>query len=158
MAKKPDLTVPALEAPNAGELDVYSVLWAERRDEDRPLQLSEVYRRVCERRRSFGEPEPALTTIATHLRRLTGKRLIEELAALRRPAGEQPPVRVRGGYTPPTRSPLTSYRSLHTPGDVLYSTFCGLGAAYPPQERLQALIDLRTAQESRPTCVPWLPR
>src|SRR5262245_20021177 len=100
-----------LEAPNAGELDVYSVLWQERQGDDRPLQLSEVYRRVCERRRGFGEPEPALTTVSTHLRGLHRKQLVEELVGPS--AAARPAVRTRGGLTPPTRSPLTSYRALH---------------------------------------------
>ena len=47
-----------------GELDALGVLWAEEENERRALQLSEVHRRVCERRRQFGEPEPALRALA----------------------------------------------------------------------------------------------
>src|SRR5262245_40675977 len=102
-----------LQAPNAGELDVYSVLWAERLGEDRPLRLSEVHERVKERRRGFGEPEPALTTISTHLRALVHKGLAEEtLAGVARPG---PGPRVRGGLTPPTRSPRTPGTERCTP-------------------------------------------
>src|SRR5688572_177869 len=113
-----------LDGPNAGELDVYSVLWAERLGKDQPLRLSEVHDRVKERRRSFGEAEPALTTVSTHLRALVHKGLAEETTA--RPG---PGPRVRGGLTPPTRSPNTGYRALHTPGDVLRTTYQGLAAA-----------------------------
>src|SRR5207253_1576810 len=101
----------------AGELDVLGVLWAEQHGDDQALQLSEVYRRVCERRRAFGEAEPALTTVSTHLRNLVDKQLIEE--TLRRgapPAPTRGMVRTRGGVTPPTRSPFTSYRATHAPG------------------------------------------
>lgn len=131
---------PDLEPPNAGELDVYSVLYAERAvGPDHPLQLSEVFRRVCERRRRFGEVEPALTTISTHLRSLVRKKLADETTA----RSARPSVRTRGGLTPPTRSPLTSYRARHTPGVVLHSTFRGLAETYP--DRLDALVDFGQA-------------
>ena len=133
-----------LETPNAGELDVYSVLYAEDQGDKRSLQLSEVYRRVCERRRRFAEPEPALTTVSTHLRGLVRKGLAAELTAgPGLPARPNP--RMRGAATPPTRSPLTSYRVRHTPGDVLRSTFQGLAAVYP--DRLDALLDFARALE-----------
>jgi predicted transcriptional regulator len=138
-----ELALP-LEAPNPGELDVLGVLWIERQGENRPLQLSEVYRRVCERRRQFGEPEPALTTVSTHLRGLTGKKLVEEVAAARAQAVRQP-IRTRGGYTPATRSPLTSYRAAYRPGEVLHTTFQGLASAYPPGQRGDALVDFARA-------------
>jgi predicted transcriptional regulator len=147
MARKqpqPAPSPPPLEAPNAGELDVYSVLWAERQGDDQAMQLSEVYRRVCERRRRFGEPEPALTTVSTHLRGLVRKALAEEVmgaSTAARPAA----VRTRGGLTPPTRSPLTSYRVLHSPGEVLLTTFRGLAASYP--DKLDALLDFARALE-----------
>jgi hypothetical protein len=133
-----------LESPNAGELDVYSVLWAERQGEDRVLQLSEVYRRVCERRRTFGEAEPALTTVSTHLRGLLRKGLIEEVGGARKGEPDRP-VRTRGNVTPPTRSPLTAYRALHPPGEVLATTYAGYAASYPPGQRLQALLDFARA-------------
>jgi hypothetical protein len=133
-----------LEAPNAGELDVYSVLWAERQGDNRALQLSEVYRRVCERRRQFGEPEPALTTVSTHLRGLVRKQLAEEVLGASSSA-PRPPVRTRGQLTPPTRSPLTSYRALHSPGEVLRMTYRGLAAAYPDPP--DALLDFARALE-----------
>src|SRR5262249_51865040 len=101
MAKKKDAEVPALEAPNAGELDVLNVLCREPLGDDQALQLSEIHRRVCERRRLFGEPEPALTTTSSQLRSLSEKRLIGGEAA---PATPRPIVRTRGGYTPPSRA------------------------------------------------------
>jgi predicted transcriptional regulator len=134
---------PPLEAPNAGELDVYSVLWAERQGDNQPLQLSEVARRVSERRRAFNEPEPALTTVSTHLRALVRKGLAEEVLGASTAA--RPAIRTRGGFTPPTRSPLTSYRALHSPGEVLRTTYRGLATAYP--ERLDALVDFARAVE-----------
>jgi hypothetical protein len=142
MAREKQPAPAALEAPNAGELDVYSVLWAERLGANRSLQLSEVYRRVCERRRQFGEPEPALTTVSTHLRALVRKALAEEVLGS---SGSAPRsgVRTRGGLTPPTRSPLTSYRALHTPGEVLLTTYRGLAATYP--NKADALIDFARA-------------
>jgi predicted transcriptional regulator len=145
MARKKRKTEPTpLEAPNAGELDVYSVLWAERCGDNHPLQLSEVHRRVCQRRRGFGEPEPALTTVSTHLRGLVRKELADEVHATRTSA-PPPSARSRGSYTPPTRSPLTGYRARHAPGEVLLTTFRGLAAAYPEGQRLEALLDFARA-------------
>lgn len=132
-----------LDAPSTGELDVLGVLWAERCGENRPLQLSEVHARVSRRRVEFGEPVPALTTVSTHLRNLVEKKLIQEVVRGGAPAGPRP--RTRGGMTPPTRSPLTSYQALHEPGLVLRSTLCGLAAAYPDDARLQILVDLAQA-------------
>lgn len=131
-----------LEAPSAGELDVLGVLFAERQKEDRPLQLSEVHGRVCQRREEFGEAKPALTTVSTHLRNLVSKNLIEEVTREGAVPTRGNAPRTRGGMTPPTRSPLTSYRALHEPGAVLSSTFRGLAAAYPDKDRLRMLIDV----------------
>jgi len=141
----PDLP-PAVQAsaPNAGELDVLGVLWREARAGNAPLQLAEIHRRVCRRRQTYAEPEPALTTVSTHLRNLLAKGLIEELAATRAPVAPAP-VRTRGGYRPQTRSPLTSYRALYPPGQVLFTTFYGLAEAYPPDQRLDALLDFARA-------------
>jgi hypothetical protein len=132
------------QAPGAGELDVLGVFWAEQPGEQRSLQLSEVYRKVCERRRQFGEAEPALSTVSTHLRKLVAKGLLEE-SSTSRPVARDQPIRFRGGYTPPTRSPFTSYRVRYRPGEVLGTTFQGLAAAYPPAQRLEALIDFARA-------------
>jgi hypothetical protein len=129
-----------LAAPNAGELDVYSVLYAERQGENRPLRLKEVFERVCQRRREFNEQEPALTTVSTHLRSLLEKGLAEETTP---GAASRPGLSTRGSMTPPTRSPNTSYRALHTPGEVLMTTYQGLAAAYP--DKLEALIDFGAA-------------
>src|SRR5438067_873021 len=95
-AEVPPVPAPAgaeLPAPNAGELDVLGVLWLEKQSGDRPLQLGEVYRRVCERRRHYLEPEPALTTVSTHLRNMVAKGLIEEVAAARHGAAGLAPER-----------------------------------------------------------------
>jgi predicted transcriptional regulator len=135
-----------LSAPNAGELDVLAVLWREQAAGDQPLQLSEVHRRVCERRRSFHEAEPATTTVSTQLRNLVAKGLIRE-TTVGRPAGEAPsqdrPILTRSGMKPTTRSPLTSYQALSPPGEVLRGMFTGLAEAYPPEVwyRLTALLD-----------------
>jgi hypothetical protein len=141
----------ALPAPNAGELDVLAVLWQEAEGEGRPLQLSEVFRRVCERRRRYGEPEPMLTTVSTYLRKLAvEKGLIEEVLPARgggSAGAAGPPVRTRGSYQPRTRSPLTSYRARYGPAEVLRTTLYGLAEAYPPtaQRRLDALLDFAQA-------------
>jgi hypothetical protein len=142
MAKKPRVEVPVLEAPNAGELDVLSVLWREQLGGNRPLQLSEIHTRVCERRSQFGDPLPALTTTSSQLRSLVDKHLIAAatLASVPRPA-----VRTRGGYTPPTRASASSYQALHGPGEVLLTTFRGLALAYPESRRLDALLDFARA-------------
>lgn len=139
-------TSTELPAPNAGELDVLAVLWRERAAGGQPLQLSEVHRRVSERRRAFREAEPATTTISTQLRSLLAKGLIEETTVGQQPT-EAPahgrPVPVRGGMRPASRSPLTSYQALHQPGEVLRGMFTGLAEAYPPEapHRLDALLD-----------------
>jgi hypothetical protein len=135
-------------APNAGELDVLAVLWEEGQGAGAPLQLHDIWARVCERRRQFGEPLPAMTTVSTHLRNLVGKKLIEDFTATRPPAAAGQPVqppRFRGGYTPRTKSPHTSYRALYEPGEVLSTTFRGLAQAYPPAARPAALVDFARA-------------
>jgi hypothetical protein len=89
-----------------------------------------------------------LTTISTHLRNLVEKKLIEEVL---RPGSSAAPVRgavrTRGGVTPPTRSPFTSYRAIHTPGAVLRSTYHGYAAAYPEANRLDMLVDVAQTLE-----------
>jgi hypothetical protein len=140
---------PDLPAPNMGEVDVLAVLWREQAEGGRPLQLSEVHRRVCERRRAFREAEPATTTISTQLRSLVAKGLIRE-TTLGRPAeggDERVPIRTRGGMKPATRSPLTSYQAVAAPGEALRGMFTGLAEAYPPdaRQRLTALLDFAGA-------------
>lgn len=142
MAKKQRAKVPALEAPNAGELDVLSVLWREQLADNKPLQLSEIHARVCARRTQFGDLPPALTTTSSQLRNLVDKKLI---AAVTPSSAPRPAVRTRGGYTPPTRSPASSYQVRHDPGEVLLTTFRGLAAAYPEPRRLDALLDFAGA-------------
>jgi hypothetical protein len=151
MAKKKE-EMPALEAPSAGELDVLSVLWREQLGDNHLLQLSEIHRRVCERRRQFGEPEPALTTTSSQLRALADKKLI----GTGTPAADRPPVRTRGGYTPPSRASAASYRALHGPGEVLFTTFRGLAAAYPQEQRLDALLDFARALGVSEECLRGL--
>jgi predicted transcriptional regulator len=129
-----------LPSPNAGELDVLGVLWEEQLQSGRPLKLSEIHRRVCGRRHEHQDPEPALTTVSTHLRSLLGKGLIQEVLASM-PVSPRSPVRTRGMLTPPTRSPLTGYQALFAPGEVLFRTMRGLIASYPPQQRMDALLD-----------------
>lgn len=123
-----------------------AVLWKERAAEGQPLQLSEVHRRVSERRRAFHEAEPATTTISTQLRSLVAKGLIEETTMGQQSVGalaQGRPNPTRGGMRPTTRSPLTSYQAIHEPGEVLRGMFTGLAEAYPPEarHRLTALLD-----------------
>lgn len=129
-------------SPNRGELDALAVLWAEQRSGNRPLGLSEIYRRVCERRRGYGEPEPAYTTVSTHLRSLVKKKLIREIGSSQKKRAPS-----RGIFTPATRSPGTSYQSIYGPAEVLQSTFRALADAYPPSRRLDAIVDFARAQE-----------
>jgi hypothetical protein len=49
--------------------------------------------------------------------------------------------------TPASRSPLTSYQALYSPGDVLFTTFQALVAAYPPDRRGEALVDFARAMD-----------
>jgi hypothetical protein len=153
MARKKDAEVAALEAPNAGELDVLNVLWREQLGDNQALQLSEIHRRVCERRRQFGEPEPALTTTSSQLKSLSEKTLIGTGASSAPP---RPAVRTRGGYTPSSRASASSYRALHGPGAVLLTTFRGLAAAYPEEQRLDALLDFARALGVSDECLRGL--
>jgi hypothetical protein len=153
MARKKDAEVPALEAPNAGELDVLHVLWREQLGDNQALQLSEIHRRVCERRRDFGEPEPALTTTSSQLKSLSEKKLIGSGTPS---AAPRPVVRTRGGYTPASRATASSYRALHGPGAVLLTTFRGLAAAYPEEQRLDALRDFARALGVSEECLRGL--
>ena len=142
MARKKDAKGPELAAPSAGELDVLNVLWSEQLAGGQPLQLSEIHRRVCERRRQFGEPEPALTTTSSQLKSLADKKLIGDGTP---PSTAEPPVRPRGGYTPRARGGANSYRALHGPGEVLFTSFRGLALAYPEPLRLDSLLDFARA-------------
>lgn len=132
-----------INPPNRGELDTLAVLWAEQGSDNLPLRLNEVYKRVCERRRDYGEIEPALTTISTHLRGLVKKKLIREVDTNSdinpRKKGN------RGLFTPMTRSPYTGYQSLYGPFEVLQTTFRALGDAYPPDRRLEVIVDFARA-------------
>lgn len=129
-----------LPSPNAGELDVLGVLWEERMQGGKALKLSEIHRRVGERRLIHQDPLPALTTVSTHLRSLLAKGLIQEVHASL-PTSPRSPVRTRGMLTPPTRSPLTGYQALHAPGEVLFRTMRGLTVSYPAEQRVDALLD-----------------
>jgi hypothetical protein len=153
MGKKNKAGAEALEAPSAGELDVLQVLWSERLGEDQALGLSEIHRRVCERRRQMGEPEPALTTTSSQLKSLSEKKLI---GAGTQGSAPRPAVRTRGSYTPPSRPGASSYRALHEPGEVLFTSFRGLAAAYPEAKRLDALLDFARALGVSEECLRGL--
>jgi predicted transcriptional regulator len=133
-----------LPSPSAGELDVLGVLWEEQLLENRPLKLSEIHKRVCLRRLEQSDPEPALTTVSTHLRSLLAKGLIQEVLAPSR-SSPRPNVRTRGMLTPSTRSPLTGYLALYPPGDVLLRTMHGLIVSYPVPQRVESLLDFGRA-------------
>ncbi len=126
-----------IESPNPGELDVLIVLWEEMRAGGRPLKLSDVHKRIRERRQLNYEPEPALTTVSTHLRGLLRKRLAREITVTG--SGKNVP-KIRSLLTPPTRSPLTGYVAVWSPELVLRNTFRALGAIYPPAERASASV------------------
>jgi predicted transcriptional regulator len=128
-----------LPSPNAGELDVLGVLWEEETQGARPLKLSEIHARVCARRDHHNDPLPALTTVSTHLRALVAKGLIREMMASQPTSSRS--MRTRGMLTPATRSPLTGYQVIHSPGEVLARTMHGLIFSYPPQQRVEALAD-----------------
>ena len=139
--QKPDdkLSTTPIHAPNSGELDALAVLWAEQTGSNQPLGLSEVHRLVCERRSRFGEPNPAYTTVSTYLRKLVGKGLIRELSVHSEETSEREVLR------PTTRSPHTAYQSIYGPAEVLGSTFRALADAYPPERRLNSIIDFANA-------------
>lgn len=128
-----------LASPNPSELESLAVLWAEQKGENKPLKLSEIHKRVCERRHEYGLPDPALTTISTHLIALTNKGLI------RRMNSESKSYPDRGILTPSTRSPNTSYQAIYDPSDVLKSTYRALADSYPPNHRLDAILDFANA-------------
>ena len=142
---------PALTPPNPGELDCLAVLWA---SPEPALKLSEIHQLVGGRRRRYGEAPPALTTVSSQLRGLVEKGLLVEVTVGEdgRPVEatpEQPVVRVRGAVctrgsylAPAKRSPLTGYRAACEPGPALDQIFKDLAEAYPPDRRLQALIDM----------------
>src|SRR5256885_548796 len=95
MAKKKQTTGGApLEAPNAGELDVYSVLFAERGGEGRPLQLSEVFRRGCAGRGLAAAYPDRLDALLDFARALElseqAMRQLQELIAAERARGGGP--------------------------------------------------------------------
>jgi hypothetical protein len=48
---------------------------------------------------------------------------------------------MRGGYRPPIRSAVKGCRAIHGRGAVLYTTFYGLAEAYPPDQKLDAMLD-----------------
>src|SRR2546421_12518422 len=72
------------------------------------------------------------------------------------PATPRPAVRTRGGYTPPSRASASSYRAEHSLGEVLLTTFRGLAAAYPEEQRLDALLDFARALGVSEDCLRGL--
>jgi hypothetical protein len=138
--------------PSAGEMDVLAVLWEARENdakENNPragtLKLSDIHKQIEVRRRSFGEPASALTTVSTYLRSATAKRLLKEVRTddLGRPA-PMAAIRTRGALSS-TRSPRTAYQVAHEPGVVFHSTMQAIIQAYPPGMRHQALVDFARA-------------
>lgn len=129
-----------VEAPNAGEADALAVLWEEQdTDAPRPLQLNEIYRRICDRRRAHGESEPALTTVSTHLRSLVRKKLAQEVQITSKAVllKKAPP---RGNMTPPTRSPLTAYVAAVKEEDAFKSTMHGIVSMHRPSKQLESIL------------------
>jgi hypothetical protein len=153
MDKEKEEGMPVLEVPSAGEMDVLHVLWTEHLGSDQALQLSEIHRRVCERRRQLSDPEPALTTTSSQLKSLSEKKLI---GADSPSAAPRPVVRTRGGLTPASRASASNYRALHPPGDVLFGWFKGLIAAYPQEKRLESLLDFARALGVSAECLHGL--
>lgn len=54
-------------------------------------------------------------------------------------------MRTRGLLKATTRSPLTGYRPVHSPSEVLQGTLEALASAYPESQRPRALIDFAKA-------------
>jgi hypothetical protein len=137
-----------LAAPTPGALDVLAVLWQQNRNQDRPLPLSEVHHLVCERRKHYGEPPAPLSTVSSTLQKLVSQGLVEGVGHSGAAASSQSmarPIRTRGAYQAPRRSSVKGYRPVYQPGEVLHSTFYGLAAAYPTEDRLSALLDFAKA-------------
>jgi hypothetical protein len=133
-------------------MDVLAVLWEARENdakENNPragtLKLSDIHKLIEVRRRSFGEPPSALTTVSTYLRSATSKRLLKEVRTddSGMPA-PMPAVRTRGALST-SRSPRTAYQVAHEPGVVFQSTMQAIIQTYPPGLRHQALVDFAKA-------------
>ncbi len=118
-----------------------SVLWDVKEGE--ALKLSEVHRRLSERRAHYGEPAPALTSVSSTLRAAVARGLLTEMRLI----GGTPVEVSRGGRAMlhATRSPHTAYVAAHAPGAVLLPVFRTLTEAYPPALRSQALLDMARA-------------
>ena len=131
--------------PTTGEIDCLAVLWDAREQGTLALKLSQITERVTERRKHFGEPPPALTTVSTYLRSAAAKRLLDEVRLL--DDGSIMPIsgmRSRGALSA-TRSPRTAYRPVFGPGQVFQRTFEAIIQAYPPGRRGEALGDFAKA-------------
>jgi predicted transcriptional regulator len=131
--------------PSWSELDILAAVWEAASEGGVPVRLSEIHKRVINRRAAKNEPEPAITTVSTQLRSLVAKRLLEEVKIIG-PSGEVGAA-ARSMTRPPSRSPLTGYRPVHGPGTILEQTFKDLASAYPDQIRYQALLDFARALE-----------
>jgi hypothetical protein len=134
---------------SAGELDCLATLWEAHATGEPALKLSEIHDRIGKRRARTGEASPALTTVSSYLRTLLLKGFVKEVIIEDTAAGTPGAVRTRGvrGVLPPTRSPRTGYQAAQEPGAVLAQTFKTLADAYPPEQRLQALVDFARALE-----------
>lgn len=131
--------------PTTGELDCLAVLWDAREQGTRALKLSQISDKITERRKHFGEPAPALTTVSTYLRSAAAKRLLDEVRLL--DDGTVMPrsgARSRGALSA-TRSPRTAYSPAFEPGEVFQRTFEAIIQAYPPGRREEALRDFARA-------------
>jgi hypothetical protein len=92
---------------------------------------------VCDRRAAFGDPEPAVTTVSTHLRALLAKKLICAVDARAVGARRE---RMRGMLTPAQRSPHTAYVAARTPEEVLKGTLRGIVSAVPCEDRFRVIL------------------
>jgi hypothetical protein len=138
---------------NGGELDCLAILW----EEGKGLKLSQLHRLLVERRHKTGEAPPAFSTVSTWLRSLTHKGLLKEVVVGSDQGDEaQAFARDTRGMIPTSRSPRTGYEAIHEPGVVLQKTFKALADAYPPDKRMQSLVDFARALGLPPKTVKEL--
>lgn len=131
-----DFPIPS---PTGGEIDCLAVLWAAAEEGQPALKLSEIHERVSRLRVSLGEATPALTTVSTHLRNASAKGLLTEVRL--EPGGAlMPRSQSRGGLRS-TRSPHNGYQATYPPSEVFAETFRAIAEAYPPEQRLKAVVD-----------------
>lgn len=133
--------------PTDAELEILAVLWQALADGQVGLRLSDIHRRLAERRKKKGQPEPAVTTLSVQIRGLQEKGLVDEVNMDPGSWTKDQAGNLRSTGPPAKRSPFTGYRTASGPGETLQEKFKELASVYPEEDRLRVVLDVVHALE-----------